>query len=323
MSTLFYHSVGLMAFMDFLKKTKKDIPGDNALDVPPPPPLPGGDAFDDFPSLDDDNENHLQMNNRSNQNIPDNDFGAPPYPQPPKMARINNNSAPQQQGIKFPKPQDFGLDSHPGLKSREELGLNSADDEDKMFSDNSSNEDNEQEMSMPPKAPSADYSSKIQMPDLDNDMRDEETGAILSSKAMPKAPAQIPAPSSAPKIQTSSILQQQTQEPSDDELEAPPVPAKNYGSGYQIFDSEYKQAEAERRTVNKGGPLFVTMTEFRDVLEKNDFVKVKLKEANDTIERVTSIESSINIEYEKWRRNIADLQKMFLLVDKKVFELEG
>jgi len=321
-----------MAFMDFLKKTKKDMPTDNTLDIPPPPPLPGGDAFDDFPSLDDNNDNignnnNIQQKNQSNIDMDSNNFGAPPYPQPPRMANIGNGSSQNKLGIKFPKPQDFGFDSPPGLKSREELGLELGNDEvDSMFSGFS--DDNNQEMSMPPKAPSASGNSdinnqKMQMPNIDddNDMRDEETGAILSSRAMPRTPA--PALSPVPKMQMSSPVQQTSQEPSDDELEAPPVPAKNYGSGYQMFDSEYKQAEAERKTTNKKGPLFVTMTEFRDVLEKNDFVKVKLKEANDTIERVSSIESSINIEYEKWRRSIADLQKMFLLVDKKVFELEG
>lgn len=321
-----------MAFMNFLKKTKKDMPTDNTLDVPPPPPLPGGDTFDGFPSLDDDDNaesnNNIQQKNQNNMDMNSNNFGAPPYPQPPRMANIGDNSSQNKSRIKFPKPQDFGLDSPPGLKSREELGLESGNDEDdSMFSD-SSDDNNNQEMSMPPKAPSASknmdiQTQKMQIPSIDdnNDMRDEETGAILSSRAMPRTPA--PALSPVPKMQVSSPVQQTFQEPSDDELEAPPVPAKNYGSGYQMFDSEYKQAEAERKTTNKKGPLFVTMTEFRDVLEKNDFVKVKLKEANDTIERVSSIENSINTEYEKWRRSIADLQKMFLLVDKKVFELEG
>ena len=281
-----------MAFMDFLKKTKKQASGN--LDVPPPPPLPNaGSSFGDFPPLDSAPPPTLPSAPQGKQ-MPS-DFGAPPYPMPPKMADSDLLDMADKDlfgqnfdaGEKEASQQDIGLSVPPAMPSRDELGL---DQQDEGMSEAPA------QMEMPPAA------------------------AIGSQNMQAQPLSQMPYLEKASEKQEAANTESSLQESADD-LEPPPTPMSKIRLRDTFFDREYKEAETDAKRGYGGGPLFVTMNDFRDILEKTDQMKSKLKEAGDTLDRMSNIHLSMNDEFAKWRLEAADLQKRFLLMDKKIFEL--
>ena len=290
-----------MAFLGVLKKTNKGVSNQGELDLPPPPPLPEhGDSFPDMPPA------ARQASKGMQAMPPQRDFpplgpppggypdeaGAPPYAQPPRMADRDIMGKPFSPEIDLP-PDNFQFDSAPGLKSREELGLEPEKDD--WTSD----------------------SAQIQEPPQIKGMLPEQEMELEAPPRAASGPEKSPY---VPEPIDSSDNAFFGQESQDSELEPPPRPAAPAASSADFFAAERTDMEEGRRKRQARGPLFITMTDYKDILEKNEFVKSKLKEAGDTIERVTGIEANMDREFESWRRNIADLQKRFLLVDKKIFE---
>jgi hypothetical protein len=310
-----------MAFMDFLKKTKKDVPslgGD--INVPPPPPFPSqGNDFPEFaPSFTP--PAGPQQAPRGPPQTPDfpeaPPFGSEPFGQtqsqtqraqdapqftPPQQGQANDmlgqpflGPKPETPKAEMPKQDEsefMKVEVSPPIKSPEELGLGQAEnagDEEKDFGP----------------FPGFDRPQSPAMPEMP-----------------PQKPAPVPGPMAPPPAVPQPAPPQQQAEPPEEELEPPPRPMPRIRPKYDFFSREIREAEAESRRKPAASPIFVTMDDFRELLDKSDFVKTKAKESLDTLERISNIGSGMNLEYEKWRKGIAELQKRFLLVDKKIFEL--
>ncbi|NQV08744.1 hypothetical protein HQ529_02735 [Candidatus Woesearchaeota archaeon] len=108
-----------------------------------------------------------------------------------------------------------------------------------------------------------------------------------------------------------------------DELEPPPLPPKRTSveskpKHVDIFKKEYKQALQDKIT---RGPIYITVHHFRRINEKTNDIKKNVKEAEDTLSRLIDIEGYKNVEFEKWNKILKELQRKFILIDKKLFEL--
>ncbi len=335
-----------MAFLNFLKKTNKDMPSKFDLDVPPPPPFGiGGDSFPEMQDNKDPFNNSQGFTEKkpfsSNQQFSTmQDSSAPPYPTPPGMPSFQEppkfDTSKKQE---VPSP-NFSMQSfESSLKSPGDLGLDmpSEDDFGKFPTFDSppipvaSNTEQTKVQSQQLQQSSLDFSpnQNTQVTPImnNNNQTNIQTAPLPLPKPMEDAP-KFDYESLMKDMQTKQDAQNakninQSEMEIDDELEAPPTPTQKIKPNYEMFGREIREAQTQSKRRVPSGPLFVTMSEFKEVLEKSDFVKAKLKEASDTLDRVGNIESSINEQYDKWRRDIAELQKKFLLVDKKIFELEG
>ena len=90
-------------------------------------------------------------------------------------------------------------------------------------------------------------------------------------------------------------------------------------TGDELLIEESNKATRRERE-HSPGPLFVNVTQYRDVLEKATEINAKLKEAEDTLERLNDIDSSKETEFEKWRKTMEEIQRKLILTERSLFE---
>lgn len=102
------------------------------------------------------------------------------------------------------------------------------------------------------------------------------------------------------------------------ELEAPPIPHRKAKLGKDLFKKEYEEAIMEKREIPKG-PIFITIKRYKNIMERIDSVRNKLKESQDTLFRLTEMESSKDEQYGEWQKTLKELEKKLILIEKKTF----
>lgn len=116
-------------------------------------------------------------------------------------------------------------------------------------------------------------------------------------------------------------------------MEPPPVPpskteeqatpAKEKAVVGDIFRDEYRESVREITKPRISKPIFVTVDQYKRVVGKVDDTKSKLKEAEDTLLRIIETQSAKDTEYEKWYKVLGELQRKFIYIERRLFELEG
>lgn len=89
--------------------------------------------------------------------------------------------------------------------------------------------------------------------------------------------------------------------------------------GDELLKEESIKARIRERE-HSPGPLFVNVTQYRDVLEKTTEINAKLKEAEDTLDRLNDIDSSKETDFEKWRKTMEEIQRKLILTERSLFE---
>jgi len=113
----------------------------------------------------------------------------------------------------------------------------------------------------------------------------------------------------------------------EQEMEEPPLPHKKTPIEHKkpkvdVFSREYREALEERERTTPTKPVYITIHQFRRVIEKTNDIKTKVKESDETLSRLTEIEKNKDNEFDKWSRALREVQRKCIFVDKKLFELE-
>lgn len=110
------------------------------------------------------------------------------------------------------------------------------------------------------------------------------------------------------------------------EMEPPPSPPKKVHvekpmPKVDVFRKEYSEALLERKKSKPTGPIYINLHQFRRVTEKTKDIKTKIKEGDDTLFRLIDIGKNKDIEFDKLSKVLRELQRKFIFIDKKLFEL--
>lgn len=72
--------------------------------------------------------------------------------------------------------------------------------------------------------------------------------------------------------------------------------------------------------VDTNKPKFIDINDFRSILSNIGYIKGKLKESSDVLERLNDTKLEEDKAFEKWRLELEDVQRKMLFIDKSLFE---
>jgi hypothetical protein len=75
----------------------------------------------------------------------------------------------------------------------------------------------------------------------------------------------------------------------------------------------------ERESLELTKPIFVRYKYYKAMLDEVGQLKIILKEAEDTLDRMEDFKEDEDKEFAKWRRELDDLQRKLIYVDKTLF----
>lgn len=108
------------------------------------------------------------------------------------------------------------------------------------------------------------------------------------------------------------------QERQDYEESAEPGPVRDYAQKAE------KEAVREEKALishkDASGKTYIRMDRFRSILMDINDVKNDIKNASASLEKMQGIDKNKEIEFEKWKANMNDLQKKIIFVDKTLFK---
>jgi len=86
-----------------------------------------------------------------------------------------------------------------------------------------------------------------------------------------------------------------------------------------IMRRERKELEIEKDHLNVTMPLFVKVSFFKDVMDEVGVMRAKLKEEEDALFRMSEFNNDQNAEFDKLKKQIEDIQRKLIFIDKNLF----
>ena len=92
-----------------------------------------------------------------------------------------------------------------------------------------------------------------------------------------------------------------------------------------VETTEEEELKLARKTLEKKarrgeGPIFVKVSDFRNVLDELGLIKSALKESNDIITRTLQFKEDEDAAYSKWQKTINEINRNLLFIEKTLFE---
>ena len=139
---------------------------------------------------------------------------------------------------------------------------------------------------------------------------EEETQIELPEAPSPKMP-RVPMPGEA-------IVPEPSEEiPSFDEKIEPLIPEVAPEEAAPEVPMEEAMPIEERETVRKPvGPAFVSVDEYRNILEHSNRVRAKLDEADEFVNRLVEIKSEEEKAFDRWRSQLEEIERKLGQIDR-------
>ena len=67
-------------------------------------------------------------------------------------------------------------------------------------------------------------------------------------------------------------------------------------------------------------PVFVKISNYKEVLDVVDVLKAKLNDARETLHKINDLKSEEDKELSDWNKNLDDIDKRIRVIDKTLFE---
>lgn len=69
-------------------------------------------------------------------------------------------------------------------------------------------------------------------------------------------------------------------------------------------------------------PVFVKINEYKEILDIVDVMKQKIKESNNTLEKIKAVKTEEDREIKDWEKNLDEITKRLVFIDRAFFENE-
>lgn len=74
---------------------------------------------------------------------------------------------------------------------------------------------------------------------------------------------------------------------------------------------------------DKNMPVFIKIDEYKDIREIIDLLKLKIEQAQKTLEKVSELKQKEDSELASWQSGLAEIEKRLRDIDNNLYEPEG
>jgi len=67
-------------------------------------------------------------------------------------------------------------------------------------------------------------------------------------------------------------------------------------------------------------PVFVKITDYKDVIDVIDLIRAKIKQVNGTLGKINELKNQEDAELEQWKNEINDIETKMNFIDKALFD---
>ena len=72
--------------------------------------------------------------------------------------------------------------------------------------------------------------------------------------------------------------------------------------------------------MNKEMPVFVKITDYKDVVDVIDLIRAKIKQINETLLKINELKNQEDAELELWKNELKDIENKMNFIDQALFD---